>query len=659
MNDHGPRFLINEDGGSFDSEVRTLEAMFANLSNPERRTYRDENAAAIAGHAAPRLLIVAGPGSGKSYLFRARIKVWLQDGTEARIYVSSLVRKLVHDLAAEIINDTDLDDEGRGRVTVSTLHTLARSLIERNHGTQSHSLQHHVQVIAGEWEGVVWDDVLRFFPSLSPRGFSHSHWARQLHTEQLIETPDWTDVRGMYRHLSMFYNAVGFPDMIVLAREAIEEDPSLSEHLRWIVDEYQDFNTSEDHLIRTLTALVEGVLIAGDDDQALYQELKSSLPEIIVSYYNEAEFAKGMLPFCSRCSYYVCLAASRFIQKHRAETGIGKVFLPLEIDPDATKVQIVATFQPSAAVDYIAKFLDEHRSELNTHVEDMRKRREVDPFLLILTPENKAKFYRDHHADKQLHELLDEFTVVSTGHSRDYRRSAIYCAVDWEPSDNFAVRKALHDQGVSGGRVHELLDRALAEGRTLASLIDESEVSTLVAIAHQVSHAVLDVGLDPAEKAAAIARLIKIEDADGLAAELARDPLTLFNNIAEDEAEEAIETAQDVAAVEMMTMFKSKGLSARHVIIIGCDEVNLARTTALTFFVGITRARASLHLITSLKAGGSTRPADYVLDLPEDSCAYLEYKKTGRVSTFLAGRRAFVDLLSRWHRASSRPRRTK
>lgn len=29
----------------------------------------------------------------------------------------------------------------------------------------------------------------------------------------------------------------------------------------------------------------DGVLIAGDDEQALYQQLKQSLPEIIISYY--------------------------------------------------------------------------------------------------------------------------------------------------------------------------------------------------------------------------------------------------------------------------------------------------------------------------------------------------------------------------------------
>ncbi|MHB8290210.1 MAG: UvrD-helicase domain-containing protein [Acidimicrobiales bacterium] len=651
--------LINEDGQPFADEIAALLPRFETLSNTQRRTYRDENAAAIAMHAARQLLIVAGPGSGKSFLFRARIKRWLAETDNAQIYVSSFVRKLVHDLEAEIANDTDLDSGDRDRVTVSTLHTLARSLIERNHGTQAHRLERHVQVIAAEWEEVVWSDVLQFLPDLAPKEFSRTHLARQLHTEELVETPEWEAVRGIYKTLSTFYNAVGFPDMIAFAREAVDETPGLSEHLLWIIDEYQDFNAAEDHLIRSLTDRVKGVLIAGDDDQVLYRELKSSVPEIIISYYNEREFVNAMLPFCSRCSYYVCLAASAFIRLHRAEGGIDKVFLPLEVNARARKIQVVATFQPSAAVDYIAKFLADHRVELVAHIDDMRNRREVDPFLLILTPEKTAKFYRDHHADRQLWVLLREFTVIPTGRSRDYRRAATYCAVVWEPTDNFAVRKALYHQGVPGARVHELLDRALSEDRSLASLTDETEVSSLLAVAQLVSDVVVDEERDPSSKSTAIARIVTVEDPVKLAEELKRNPLTLFDNIVEDEAEEAIETAQDVAAVEMMTMFKSKGLSAQHVVIIGCDDVNLARTAPLTFFVGITRARKSLHLISSLKAGGSTGAAHYLLDLPPDACDYVEYKKTGRVSTLLAGQQAFVDRLSRWSRAGSRTKRSR
>ena len=126
----------------------------------------------------------------------------------------SFVRKLVRDLREEIAHDQDLTDEDRTRLKISTIHTLARSLVERGGGTAAHPMQRHVQVIAGEWEGVVWDDVLLFRPESSREVFSRSQLVLQFHTEELDDAPDWIFLREVYGTLSQFYNAVGFADMI-------------------------------------------------------------------------------------------------------------------------------------------------------------------------------------------------------------------------------------------------------------------------------------------------------------------------------------------------------------------------------------------------------------------------------------------------------------
>jgi hypothetical protein len=290
----------------------------------------------------------------------------------------------------------------------------------------------------------------------------------------------------------------------------------------------------------------------------------------------------------------------------------------------------------------------------------MRSGEEVDPYLLVLTPQKRARFYQSNHADQRLRELLSEFAVVPTGHSPDYRKVATYCAVARDLNDNFAARKVLHHEGVPSIRVHELLQLALSGGVSLTSLLDETEIGDLVTIAEAVWDVVQDDDLEPTAKAAELSALVSVADQGTLASELAADPIGAVDDPTEEEAEEAIETAGDVAAVEMMTMFQSKGLSAQHVIIIGCDNLNLARTAALTFFVGLTRARKSLHLIASMRAGGCTGAADYLLELPPEFCDYVEYKKTERVSTALRNRQAFIDLLARWGSAGqNRPRRSR
>src|SRR5947209_634758 len=141
----GPRELINVDGRSFGDELADLEAALADLHHDGRRAYRDRNSAAIARHPAAQLLIVAGPGSGKSYLFLERIRYWVEEYGEPSIYVSTFVRKLVDDLLNEVA--LKLHPAVKNRVDGSTLHSLARSILERSGGTRDVRLGPYMHVI--------------------------------------------------------------------------------------------------------------------------------------------------------------------------------------------------------------------------------------------------------------------------------------------------------------------------------------------------------------------------------------------------------------------------------------------------------------------------------------------------------------------------------
>jgi superfamily I DNA/RNA helicase len=642
-----PRNLINDGGESFAVELASLEDLLGALSNADRESYRDQNAAAIATHSGSQMLIVAGPGAGKSHLFMARIKHWLPLHEDASIYVSSFVRKLVKDLERDVKTSETLEEADRGRVTVTTLHTLARSLLERNHGTADQSFQPHIKIISGEWEGVVWQDALKFHADLSARTYSHKAVARQFHAEQFDETDEWKALRNTYSALTRFYNAVGFSDLIVLARQALQENPELNSHLLWIIDEFQDFNPAEEHLIRTVVATARAVLIAGDDEQALYQQLKASLPEIIVSFYDDPSYANAMLPYCSRCSYYVCLAASGFIAKHRVDGAIGKVYLPLRQEMADPKVQMIATAAPASAVDYISKFIEEHRDELERHKARMEAGEETDPFLLILSPSKKIRFYQTRGADEKLRGLVSQWSAAKPGRSTDYWRVATYSAVAWDPTDNFSARKVLAYEAVDVDTVHDLLVSALESNDRLADVIS-NKYPEIFDKCKVVADALESDELDDGEKVTRVAETLPISDPDRLTGEVAAHPLQFLSILVADEGQEAIETAGTAAPVELMTMVGAKGLSAHHVIVIGCDDVNMKHVTPLAFFVALTRARRSLHLITSLKAGGGTTIHPFLGDLPGECCEYKTYRKSGRLIESLSDMAAFVHKLAAW-----------
>jgi hypothetical protein len=632
-----PRSLLNPDGSTFEAELTELRERLIVLSNPERVSYRNENARAIAQDASPRLLVVAGPGSGKSFLFLDRIRFWLTTGASS-IYVSSFVRKLVRDLQNEI--ETRIGEAGRG-VTATTLHTLARSLIERNHGTSELPLREHIAVMAG-WTELVWRDVLAFHPELSRSDYPLRAFETQLFDDEPSDSKEWRALAATYDTLRCFYNAVGFADMIRTARVAVEENPALIEHSHWIFDEFQDFNAAEEQLVCAVTEGASGLLLAGDDEQALYQALKHSHPEIIISYYGNPEFAKAMLPYCGRCSYYVCQAACAFIEHHREADAIAKIYLPLEEDPGAEKVQVVAAATPSSAVDYVRGFIKSRRSELEQHRAAMEAGEETDPFLLILTPERQVRFYKSRDADTELRDLVAEWSNPAINHSRDYWKIADYNVSAGRPSDNFALRKILDHEDVSVDDVHELLVEALDGGVNLADL-DSQVIREALEQCRAVAAIIDSESLAAHEQAEQCAELLQLGNLDRLAAEIEADPISSSS----DEGNEAIETSAGGSPVELLTIVGAKGLSAKHVIVLGCDNVNLGRTTPLAFYVALTRARKSLHLLVAAKAGGATAPHEFLLDLPEDCCEYLVHKKSGAPEV-LANASALEQKFATW-----------
>lgn len=454
------RPMLSSSGQPF--ELSTLELFaqrLAALDDAGRRAYRNQNAASIATCTLSRLLIVAGPGTGKSHLFLARIRQWLAAFPGERIYVTSFVRKLVGDLSADIRN-SDLQQAEKRLVSVTTLHGLARSLIERNGGSSTHQLGQHVRMIGPAWKDMVWTDVLAFHPPVP--GVSLADFERQFFDAVFREDSPWPKLTSTYLQLTRYYNAVGFADSIWHATCAASENAALVEHSLWIVDEFQDFNLAEAALLETLTERASAVLLAGDDDQALYGQLKSSHPEIIQTYYADERWAKAMLPLCGRCDADIARGAEAFIAAERSASSIEKVFLPLVADEACSPIQVVLCPNPAGAVSYVGSFITDHRDALLQRKHDIEDGQAKDPYLLVLSYSKQLNYFPLREADA-LRALVDEWRVESAGPGADYVRVTIYYGSARYPLANFQLRKVLELEAVSLAEVHRLLELGLEE----------------------------------------------------------------------------------------------------------------------------------------------------------------------------------------------------
>ena len=194
------RFLVNEDGSPFDlAEVAAIEAQLIALSTSDQTAFRNGNAEHVAQHPAARSLVVSGPGTGKTTLFRKKIQHWLTKTPMATILAVSFVRKLVGDLADDILGDPSLARKQQKQVHVQTLHRFARSVLEKSHGTTTHPLEPHFSLIGGPWIDLVWEDVLQLADKAGDADYSWNAFENQLHIAVADHTAAWPEV-GTCQH---------------------------------------------------------------------------------------------------------------------------------------------------------------------------------------------------------------------------------------------------------------------------------------------------------------------------------------------------------------------------------------------------------------------------------------------------------------------------
>jgi len=617
--------LVNDNGEPFSAEeLAETRAALSGLNMGQRESVRNANADAIASSQARRMLIISGPGTGKSTLFIKRLRHWLAVHPEDRIGVATFVRKLVTDLREDLKNDSTISDDDKKRVSVQTLHRTARSIVERNRGTSELPLKRFCRIVSPSWEETVWTDALLLHPDYKPEDFLWSAMEDSLYDAEPRAEAPWLALRQSHLRLERLYNALAFPDLILVATQALREKPDLAAGTLFIIDEFQDFNIADRNLIRALTAESPGLLLAGDDDQVLYDTLRRGHASIIRDYYQDPEFAKAMLPYCSRCSLHICRAAEAFLLANRPPEAISKLFLPFRGASDA-KVVVAAATSPSAGVAYIERFVEEHKQELKERAKAIADHKAKDPYLLVLTPARKMKFLDADGALQHLQELLAPYMVAEAELCGDYWDVRDYYYLAKEPSQNYGMRKVLAHEGVKQELIVSLIRRAIAEESDFVNLGDEV-VATCIEISQRV-HEVIESGGTGVELTERLQKLITIAEPNELARDLERAPLTKPADPDDDTPEfDQIET---VTPVQVATIVGAKGLSADHVIVLGCDDVNLKRTTRNAFFVALTRARESLTVMACIGGGGATLLHDFVRLLPDEHSQALYVRAGG------------------------------
>ena len=149
------------------------------------------------------------------------------------------------------------------------------------------------------------------------------------------------DIYRDYQNALQYRAAVDFSDLIRLAFQCLQEDPSLTEllHYRWpyiLEDEAQDSSLLQEKILRTIVGPDGNWVRVGDPNQAIYQSFTTANPNLLKAFLKEAGVRSEPLPESGRsCREIIELA--NFLNdwtrtQHPVEDARDALTLPL-IEP--------------------------------------------------------------------------------------------------------------------------------------------------------------------------------------------------------------------------------------------------------------------------------------------------------------------------------------
>jgi len=507
---------------------------------------------AVLQSSSRKKLIIAGPGTGKTTLFKQILE--LAPGEPNQRIVLTFINNLKDDLQKDL----------EGLAQVFTAHSYCLGLLYRNavlRGSLSPDFRccpGLASLIADDWEFINASKAPQFVGEMRSL-------AKKNHLKFYL-------TRGHY------YDAVDFDDSVYRVFDGLSSGRMAPEsYCLVLIDEYQDFNALEAGVIRVLGEQ-NPIVIAGDDDQALYSQLRGASWDYIRLLSMDDRYEIFELPFCLRCPKVVVDAVADIIKKalrlNRLEGRIAKPykhFPPLKSADSAKypKILNVETSVQSKNANYMGRYIAQAIEGIPKDEIEEAVRCGYPAALVIV-----AKPYRD-----QIIEHLESNGFnVATGRESGSR-------IDRE--NGISILKGKPDSNL-GWRI------VLAKDRPpfLRDVIVQTSGGT--------------------------ARLVNT-----IPEKYRNDVLQQVNTYEPPPLDKHAENppAPDEKVPIRVTSFEgAKGLSAQHVFIAGLHEGELPRdTTAIKdleickFVVGLTRTRKKCTLIHTRSFGNSRKlPSSFI-----------------------------------------------
>ena len=214
------------------------------------------------------LVVVAGPGSGKTRVLTRRIARLVASGVDpGQTMAITFTRRAAGQMRQRL---SALLDGGLGAMQVGTFHRLALSLL-RELGCEPKLVLDEVEARRLQ-EGALADAGLSGSVAAASRAISLAKAAAQ-GTDEIAE--EWRPHYDAYQAALHAAGACDYDDILLDLLRLLEGDAAVREQVRarfpyLLIDEFQDLNAAQYRLVLQLAGAGAGLMAIGDPDQAIY-----------------------------------------------------------------------------------------------------------------------------------------------------------------------------------------------------------------------------------------------------------------------------------------------------------------------------------------------------------------------------------------------------
>ena len=312
----------------------------------------------IAAYNGTPLRVVAGPGTGKTFALMRRVARLLSEGVQPnRILAVTFTRTAANDLVDKL---AQLGVPGAELVSAKTLHSLSFGLLSRVAVFQA--LGRHARPLMDyERDALVCDLSEAFGGKREVNKLIEAfdaYWARLQHHQ-----PGWpNDAREQaFDHALKawlrFHRAMLVGEVVPLAFDFLSQNPNHPDYPNYehvLVDEYQDLNRADQALIDAL-ARNAAVTVIGDEDQSIYA-FRHAHPEGIVEFpQTHLGTHDELLNECRRCPRIVVRIANALINRNQRLAP--KTLHPFPQNAEG-HVAVVQHTDVSAEIQTLADYID-------------------------------------------------------------------------------------------------------------------------------------------------------------------------------------------------------------------------------------------------------------------------------------------------------------